>query len=65
MVAQPLLWACLGECPWEEEGHPFHPFKYNVPFWDPPGLFLPEKTYYQLSPLVYRAFMVVISPLIH
>jgi hypothetical protein len=32
MVAQPLLWACLGEHPWEEEGHLFHPFKYNAPF---------------------------------
>jgi hypothetical protein len=40
--AQPLLWACLRECPWEEGGHPFHPFKYNVPFWGPPGLYLPH-----------------------
>jgi hypothetical protein len=67
MVAQPLLWACLGECSWEEGGHPFHPFKYNAPFWGPPGLYLPreKKTYYQPSLLMYRAFMVVISPFIH
>jgi hypothetical protein len=32
MVAWSLLWACLGECSWEEERHPFHPFKYNIPF---------------------------------
>jgi hypothetical protein len=35
MVAQPFLWACLGECSWEEEGHSlFHPFKgpsWNIP----------------------------------
>jgi hypothetical protein len=32
MVAWPLFWACLEEHSWEEEGHPFHPFKYSVPF---------------------------------
>jgi hypothetical protein len=66
-VAQPLLWACLGECPWEKEGYPFHPFKYNVPFWGPPGLVLPRenKTYYKPSHLMHRAVMVVICPFIH
>jgi hypothetical protein len=66
-VARPLLWACLGEHPWEDEGYPFHPFKYNVPFWGPPGLYLPreKKICYQPSPLMYRAFMVAISPFIH
>jgi hypothetical protein len=51
MVAQPLLWACLGECPWEEEGHPFHLVKYNVLFWGSPGKYLPreKKTCYQPS----------------
>jgi hypothetical protein len=67
MLAQPLLWACLGERPWEEEGNPFHPLKYNIPFWGPSGLYLPreKKTCYQPSPLMYRAFMVVIGPFIH
>jgi hypothetical protein len=53
MVAWHLLWACLGEYPWKEEGHPFHSFKYNVPFWGPPGLYLPreKKACYQPSPL--------------
>jgi hypothetical protein len=66
-VAQPLLLACLEECPWEKKWHPFHPFKYDVPFWGPPRLFLPreKKTCYQPSPLMYRAFMVVMSPFIH
>jgi hypothetical protein len=52
---------------WEEEGHPFYFFKYNIPFWGSPGLYLPskKKTCYQPSPLMYRAFMVVISPFIH
>jgi hypothetical protein len=67
VVAQPLLWACLGESPWEEKRHPFHPFKCNIPFWGPPGLYLPreKKSCYQPSPLMYRAFMVVISPFLH
>jgi hypothetical protein len=67
MVARHLLWAYLGECPWEEEGYPFHPFKYNDPFWGPPGLHLPreKKKYYQPFPLMYRDFMVVISLCIH
>jgi hypothetical protein len=54
MVAQPLLWVCLGEFSWETEGHPFYHFKYNVLFWGPPALYLPreKKTCYQHSPLM-------------
>jgi hypothetical protein len=60
MVAWPLLWACLGECLWEEGGHPFYPFKYNVPFWGPPGLCFPrEKKMLPALSLMYRALMIV------
>jgi hypothetical protein len=51
LVAQPLLWACLGESPWEEEGHPFHPFKYNVPFWALLNYTSPEKRRLVINPL--------------
>jgi hypothetical protein len=66
LVAQPLLWACL-EHRWEKGGQPFHPIKYNVPFWGPLGLYLPrvKKICYQPSSFIYRAFMVVVNPFIH
>jgi hypothetical protein len=51
MVAWPLLWGCLGECSWEEEGHRFCPFKYNVLFWGPPELYLPREKEDMLSAL--------------
>jgi hypothetical protein len=51
MVAWHLLWACVGECPWEEEGRPFYPFKYNVPFRGPPVYTSPEKRRLVISPL--------------
>jgi hypothetical protein len=64
-VAQPLLWACLGECSWEEAGTPSTLL--SIPFWGPPGLHLPreKKTCYEPSPFMYRAFVVVFSPFTH
>jgi hypothetical protein len=51
MVAQPLFWACLAECSWEEERHHFHPFSITFLFGALLDCSSPEKRRHVISPL--------------